>query len=66
MVYGKMTKRLHKEQNLQLKYKTILNLAKGQTNKEVAQLFGVSAKTLSTWKNNKDKIRECYDKKGES
>ena len=41
-------------------------MAKGQTNKEVAQLFGVSANTLSTWKNNKDKIRECYDKKGES
>ena len=50
-----MGKRLHKEQNLELKYKALLDLEKGKTNKEVAQLFGVPANTLSTWKKNKDK-----------
>ena len=55
-----MGKRLHKEQNLELKYKALLDLEKGKTNKEVAQLFGVPANTLSTWKKNKDKIFQVF------
>ena len=31
-----------------------------QTNKEVAQLFGVPTNTLFTWKNNKDKIFQAF------
>ena len=55
-----MGKRLHKEQNLELKYKAWLDLEKGKTNKEVAQLFGVPANTLSTWKKNKDKTFQVF------
>ena len=55
-----MAKRLHKEQKLELKYKALLELGKGKTNKEVAQLFGVPANTLSTCKNNKDKIFRAF------
>ena len=55
-----MAKRLHKEQNLELKYKALLELEKGKTNKEVAQLFSVPANTLSTWKKNKDKIFQAF------
>ena len=32
----------------------MLEMEKGQTNKDVAQLFGVPANTLSTWKKNED------------
>ena len=55
-----MAKSLHKEQNLELIYKALLELEKGKTNKEVAQLFGVPANTLSTWKKNKDKIFQAF------
>ena len=55
-----MVKRLHKEQNLKLKRKALLELEKGKTNKEVAQQFGVPANTLSTWKRNKDKIFQDF------
>ena len=55
-----MAKRLHKEQNLELKYKALSELEKGKTNKEVAQLFGVPANTLSAWKKNKDKIFQAF------
>ena len=51
-----MVKSLYKERNLKLKYKAMLELEKGQTNKDVAQLFGVPANTLSTWKKNEDEI----------
>ena len=37
-----------------------MELEKGKTNKEVAQLFGVPANTLSTWKKNKDKIFQAF------
>ena len=42
-----MAKSLHREQNLKLKYKAAFELENGKTNKEVEQLFGVSANTLS-------------------
>ena len=60
LVYEKETKRLHKEQNLELKYKALLELEKGKTNKEVAQLFGVPENTVSTWKKNQDKIFQAF------
>ena len=44
-----MAKRLHKEQGLELKYEALLELEKGKTNKNVAQLFVVPASTLSTF-----------------
>jgi len=34
-------KRVHKEVTLELKYKALLELDKGKTNKEVALLFGI-------------------------
>ena len=37
-----------------------MELEKGKINKEVAQLFGVPANTLSTWKKNKDKIFQAF------
>ena len=45
MVDEKMEKRLHKEQNLELTYKTLRNLELRKSNpkKEVVQLFGVPA-----------------------
>ena len=55
-----MAKMLHKEQNLELKYKALLELEKGKTNKDIAQLFGVSAYRLSTWKKDKDKIFQAF------
>ena len=55
-----MTKWLHKEQNLDLKYEALLKMKEVQTNKEFAQLFGVPANTLFTWKNNKDKICQAF------
>ena len=39
MIHGKMAKRINKEQNLELIFKSLLELEKGITNKEVAQLI---------------------------
>ena len=58
-----MAKRLHKGQNLELKYKAFLELEKGKTNEEVAQLFGVPAHTLSVWKKNKNKIFQAFQQR---
>ena len=57
-----MAKRLHKEHKLEIKYKALLELEKGKSNKEVAKLFGVPANTLSTWKKSKDKVFEGFQK----
>ena len=57
-----MAKRLHKEQNLELKYKALLDLEKGKSNKELAQLFGVQANTLLTWKKIKVKSFRFFSK----
>ena len=40
-------KRVHKEVTLELKYKALVELDKGKTNKEVALLFGIPPNTLS-------------------
>ena len=57
-----MAKRLHKEHKLEIKYKALLELEKGKSNREVAKSFGVPAKTLSTWKKSKDKVFEAFQK----
>ena len=57
-----MTKRLHKEHKLEIKYKALLELEKGKSNKEVAKTFGVLANALSTWKKSKDKVFEAFQK----
>ena len=59
-------KRVHKEVSLELKYKALLELEKGKTNKEVALLFDVPSNTLSTWKKNKSKIVEVFQSRGAS
>lgn len=53
-------KREHKEMSLESKYKALLELDKGKTNKEVALLFEVPPNTVSTWKRNKTKIFEAF------
>lgn len=55
-------KRSHKEHNLEVKYKALLEFEKGKSNKDVSKLFGVPANTLSTWKKNKSKIFEAFQK----
>ena len=52
-----MAKRLHKERDLELKCKALLELEKGKTNEVVAS---VPANTLSTWKKNQDKIFKAF------
>ena len=55
-----MAKRLHIDQKLETKYKALLELEKGKSNKEVAQSFGIPPNTLSTWKKSKEKVFEAY------
>ncbi|XP_065658063.1 tigger transposable element-derived protein 4-like [Hydra vulgaris] len=54
------SKRLHKENNLKLKYEALLELEKGKTNEEVSKIFDIPPNTLSTWKKNKDKIFDAF------
>ena len=56
-----MAKRLHVEQKLETKYKALLELEKGKSNKEVAEFFSIPPNTLSTWKKNKEKIYQAYE-----
>ena len=56
-----MGKRKHDDRTLEIKYKALVELEKGnKTNKDVANLFDVPPNTLSTWKKNKDKIFEAF------
>ena len=57
-----MAKRLHKEHKLEIKYKALLGLEKGKSNKEVAKSSCVPANTLSTWKKRKYKVFEAFQK----
>ena len=57
-----MAKRLRKEHKFEIKYKALLELEKGKSNKEVGKPFGVPANTLSTWKKSKDKVFEAFQK----
>ena len=47
---------------MEIKYKALLKLEKGKSNKEVAESFGVPANTLSTWKESKDKVFKAFQK----
>ena len=47
---------------LEIKYKALLELEKGKSNKEVTKSFGVPANTFSTWKKSKDKVFEAFQK----
>ena len=57
-----MSKRHRVDQKLETKYKALVELEKGKSNKEVAQSFGIPPNTLSTWKKNKEKVFEAYNK----
>lgn len=57
-----MSKRHRVDQKLETKYKALVELEKGKSNKEVAQSFGIPPNTLSTWKKNKEKVFEAYKK----
>ena len=57
-----MSKRHRVDQKLETKYKALVELEKGKSNKEVAQSFGITPNTLSTWKKNKEKVFEAYNK----
>ena len=54
-----MPKRKHTEINLEQKYKALLELDKGKSNKDVAT-FGIPPNTLSNWKKSKERIFEAY------
>ena len=56
-----MGKRKHDGRTLETKYKALVELEKGKTNKDVAKLFDIPANTLSTWKKNKEKIFEAFE-----
>ena len=47
-----MSKRHRVDQKLETKYKALVELEKGKSNKEVAKSFGIPPNTLSTWKKN--------------
>ena len=55
-----MPKRKHTEINLEQKYKALLELDKGKSNKDVALSFGIPPNTLSNWKKSKERIFEAY------
>ena len=57
-----MSKRHRVDQKLETKYKALVELEKGKSNKEVAKSFGIPPNTLSTWKKNKEKVFEAYNK----
>ena len=49
------------KKSYKIKYKALKELEKVTPHKDVASLFGVPKSTLSTWKNNEDKIFEKYN-----
>ena len=54
-----------RRQNVEIKYKALVELKKGKTNKDVAKLFDIPSNTLSTWKKNKVKIFEALKNQNE-
>ena len=50
-----------REKSYKVKYKTLKELEKGISHKDVASLFRVPKNTLSTWEKNKGKIFEKYN-----
>ena len=61
-----MGKRKRDDRTLEIKYKALVELEKGKTNKDVAKLFDIPPNTLSTWKKNKVKIFEAFINQNES
>ena len=59
---GKRSKR--KDVSLKTKYEALIELENGKTNKEVSESFGIPQNTVSTWKANKAKIVEAFQKGG--
>ena len=57
-------KRKRKDVSLKTKYEALIELENGKTNKEVAESFGIPQNTVSTWKANKAKIVEAFQKGG--
>lgn len=55
-------KRTRKDFALETKYKALLELDKGKSNKDVGLMFGVPQNTVSTWKKNKSQIFEAFQK----
>ena len=55
-----MPKRKDTEINLEQKYKALLELDKGKSNKDVPLSFGIPPNTLSNWKKSKERIFEAY------
>ncbi|XP_057291713.1 tigger transposable element-derived protein 4-like [Hydractinia symbiolongicarpus] len=51
-----MGKRKHKELTLKTKYEALRDLEDGMSNKDASIKYSVPSSTLSTWKNNKEKI----------
>jgi len=52
----KMGKRKHNEVTLKVKYEALRDLEEGMSNKDASIKYSVPSSTLSTWKNNKEKI----------
>jgi len=51
-----MGKRKHNEVTLKVKYEALRDLEEGMSNKDASIKYSVPSSTLSTWKNNKEKI----------
>ena len=47
---------------LKVTYETLKELEKGRPNKDVANQFSIPGSTLATWKKNKEKIFEAFQK----
>ena len=56
-----MKKKQH-EVTLKIKYKAIKELEQGRPNKGVAKQFSIPGSTLTTWKKNREKILEAFQK----
>ena len=54
--------RSHSDRSLKVKYEVIHKLEKGASRKDLAQKYTILPNTISTWKNNKNKIFESYEK----
>ncbi len=55
------TKRKLKNKSRIVKYDALLDLEKGESNKSVAEKYGVPKNTLSTWVKNKEKIKKAVN-----
>ena len=49
--------------SLKVKYEVLQELEKGVSQKDLAQKYAIPSNTISTWKKNKNKIFESYEKR---